>query len=171
VTIFLACLSGAALIVSAASALYSRRAVKAADRSAAAADRSATAIESGDRRERTPRLPIFAHDPAPAPCDRVIYRLRNDGPQDLSSVTIYRPRSPDQIEYRLAKTGDGEGWAEDEITYGPLAMTQELRFTLSCGVAETLPEFRVRIEAKSGNDTWKLSEPLPTPRTPKGYFG
>ncbi len=100
----------------------------------------------------------------------MIYRLRNDGPQDLSSVTIFRPRPADQIKYHIAKTGASEGWAEDQITYGPLALTQELHFTLSCGSAETLPEFRVRIKAQSGDDAWELVEVLPSPRTldPRG---
>ena len=60
VTVFLAYLSSAAFVESAATAFHARNAVGAADRSAVAAHRSATAIESGDRRERMQRLLIFA---------------------------------------------------------------------------------------------------------------
>jgi hypothetical protein len=116
-----------------------------------------------ERRERTPELAILLDDPVRAPNDTVIYRVRNDGPQDLSSVTIFRPRPPDQITYPIAKTGEG-GYAEDEITYGPLALTQELRFTFCCGAADKVPEFRVRIECSSGDDHWELSGILPNPR-------
>ena len=100
----------------------------------------------------------------PAPADLVIYRVRNDGPQDLASAVIYRPQPPDRITYPLAVTGDTVGWAANEIALGPLAVTREAKFTFCCGSAVELPEFRVRIECKSGPDTWTLSRVLPPPR-------
>lgn len=162
-TIFLACLSAAALVASVVAVLYARKAVAAANQSSVAADRSATTAESADRRARTPRLAIIADDPAPAPCDKVIYRVRNDGPQDLHALTIFRPRPAEGITHPIAKTGV-TGWADDEVTWGPLKLTAELRFTLCCGAAEKVPEFRVRIECRSGDDNWELNELLPSPR-------
>ena len=55
-------------------------------------------------------------------------------------------------------------WAEIEITCGPLAITEELRFTLCCSTAESVPEFRVRIECRASSDEWVLNELLPSPR-------
>jgi hypothetical protein len=151
-------LSIAALAVSLGSALIAVRAVRAASRSADAASRSADAAsrsadaasrsadaaESSDRRARTPRLAILLSDHVLAPNDKVIYRVRNDGPQDLDGVVVHPPRPPDRITYPIAITG--AGWADDEIGLGPLAMTQETRFTLCCGTARDVPEFRVVIE-------------------------
>ena len=161
----------AALLVSVVSAVFtflawwsSNRSAAASERSAAAADRSAAAAESSDRREREPILSISLDHPVPAPADLVIYRVRNDGPQDLASVVIYRPQPPDRITYPLAVTGDTAGWAANEIALGPLAVTREAKFTFCCGSAVELPEFRVRIECKSGPDTWTLSRVLPPPR-------
>jgi hypothetical protein len=161
VTIFLACLSAAALIVSVVAVGYSRNATAAADRSAIAAERSADAAQSSDRLSRVPQLDITLIHPAPPPSDKAIYRLRNDGPQDLSAVTIFRPRPPDRITYPLAVTG--LNWAEDEITF-PLKIADYKEITFCCGVADQLPEFRVRIECESGQDGWPLTKVLPPPR-------
>lgn len=153
-----------ALVVSIVAAFFAYRSWKASDRSARAADRSASAAESADRLEREPKLPLWLDRPAPAPVDRVIYQIRNDGPQDLSSVVIYRPRPEDGIKYPLAVTGDPASWADDQIDLGPLKVTEQAKFTLCCGGARHLPEFRVRLECKSGSDEWVLSQPLPPPR-------
>lgn len=144
-----------AILVAVASAVFAYQARR-------AAERSANAAEAADRREREPRLTIMLDCPTPAPGDRVIYRLRNDGPQDLTRVVIHRPRPPDRIVYNVAVTGSD--WADDEIDLGPLAITEEARFTLSCGVAPELPEFWVRIECQGGGDRWPLSRRLPAPR-------
>jgi hypothetical protein len=80
------------------------------------AERSATASEAADHRVRTPQLAICLVGPFPDLSDRIIYSVRNHRPQDLDDVTIYRPRPPDRIEYHLAVTGSGAGWAEDEIS-------------------------------------------------------
>src|SRR5579863_783432 len=79
-----------------------------------AAIRSARAAEATEQRARTPVLAILLDHPEPAPNDRVIYRIRNDGPQDLDSVVLHRPRPTDQIVYQLAVTGRA-GFADDEI--------------------------------------------------------
>ena len=159
-------LSIAALAVSLGSALIAVRAVRAASRSADAASRSADAAESSDRRARTPQLAILLSDHVLAPNDKVIYRVRNDGPQDLDGVVVHPPRPPDRITYPIAITG--AGWADDEIGLGPLAMTQETRFTLCCGTARDVPEFRVVIECRAGTDEWLLTQLLPPPRGSQG---
>lgn len=164
-TIFLACLSAAALIVSVVAVGYSRNASAAAGRSAIAAERSADAAQSSDRLSRVPQLEIALVHPAPPPSDKAIYRVRNDGPQDLSAVTIFRPRPPDRITYPLAITG--LSWADDEITF-PLKIGDYKEITFCCGAADQLPEFRVRIECESGLDGWPLTKVLPPPRGEPG---
>jgi hypothetical protein len=161
----MAVLSALALVVSVVAVVVSVLSYLASQRSAKASEQSAAAAESADRRARTPRLSIML-DGFPDLSDKAIYRVRNYGPQDLDEVIVYRPRPPDNIEYHLAVTGSPAGWANDEISLGPLAMTQEARFTLGCGASATLPDFRVRIECRSGSDQWPLNEPLPSPRRP-----
>ena len=124
--------------------------------------RSARAAEAADHRAREPKLEIILSEPEPAPIDRGIYRLRNDGPQDLEDIVIYRPRLPDQIKYPIAVTGSD--WAEDEIHLGPVALGQEVRFTFCCGIAAKLPEFRVRIDCLAGSETWQTTWLLSSPR-------
>ena len=104
-------LSIAALVVSGFAAFFTWKAVRAADRSAGAA-------ESADRQARTPRLAVLLDNPVPAPSDLVIYRVRNDGPQDLDSLVIYQPRPSDQISYPIAATGGGGKWV-DEVRSRP----------------------------------------------------
>ena len=152
-----------ALLVSWLSYRESKRSAGAAEHAAGAADRSAAAAESADLRALTPRLTITLAGPADM-SSLAIYRVRNDGPVDLDDVTVARPRPPDHIEYHLAVTG--ADFAEDEISLGPIALTQEAKLTLGCGVAESLPEFHVRIECRSGAGHWTLTEQLPSPRPP-----
>ena len=156
-------LSVAALFVAVAAAVYARV-------SAVAATRSATAAEAVDRRERTPQLRLLLDDPVEAPSDKVIYRIRNEGPQDLDVVTVYRPKPPDGITYPIAATGR-TSWVDDEVELGPLALTKEARFTFCCGAAEELPDFLVRIECACGGDTWSLSKELPSPRPVRSALG
>lgn len=148
-----------ALAIALASAVFSYR-------SSRAATRSANAVEASERRARTPELVIVLDRPTPAPNDRVIYRVRNDGPQDLDSVLVYRPRPTDGIKYPITITGGCTGWAVDEVDLGPLALTEEARFTLCCSAAQQLPEFRVRIECRSGTEEWTVHKLLPSPRGP-----
>ncbi len=150
-------LSIAALAVSLVAVFFARVSARAGARSAAAAVAS-------DHRVRTPNLAILHDDPTPAPGDRVIYRVRNDGPQDLEELVVYRPRPPDRIKYPIAVTGGD--WADDEVGLGPLALTQEVRFTLCCGSAQDPPDFRVRIMCRAGDDEWEFGALLPNPRGP-----
>jgi hypothetical protein len=155
-------ISIAALVVTIASGVIAFLAKRDASRSARAATRSAHAAEAADRRARTPQLDIVLSNPAPTPIDRVIYRVRNDGPQDLDDLIIYRPRPTDGITYPIAVTG--RDFADDEIHLGPVALAQEAQFTLCCGAAAELPEFRVRIECLSGHESWTMTCLLPPPR-------
>jgi hypothetical protein len=150
-------LGAAALLVALAAALYARQ-------SAQASDRSAKAAEATDRRARTPQLRFFIDHPVEAPIENVIYRVRNEGPQDLDRITVFRPKPPDGITYAIAVTGAGTGYSADEIQLGPLALTKEARLTFCCGAAEDLPEYLVRVECAAGDDEWTLSLALPSPR-------
>ncbi len=153
----------AALVVSVISLIVAFLARRDASRSAEAAERSAQTAEAEDRRVRTPQLEIILTDPSPSPIALVIYRIRNDGPQDLDDLIVHRPQTSDQIIYPLAITG-GSDWAEDEIHLGPIVLGQEVQFTFCCGVAPELPEFRVRIECRAGNESWEMIRVLPGPR-------
>lgn len=154
-----------ALVLSGVSLIYSRLSAKASDRSALASERSAEAAVAAERRARTPSLAI-TRGSVGRKDDLVIYTVRNDGPQDLSAVRVYRPRPADGITYPIAVTG--ENFAEDGIDLGPLPLNAEGRFTLACGTAAELPEFRVRIQCETGSDRWTLTALLDPPRPPKG---
>jgi len=150
-------LSILALVVAGASALFAFWAYR-------ASRQSADAATSSERRERQPSLAVEIEIPGPPPADKAIYRLRNDGPDDLDSVVIFRPRVKTGTTYPLAVTSRGTGWADDEIELGPLALGEETLFTLCCGSADELPEFRVRVETRSGPDSWKETMLLANPR-------
>jgi hypothetical protein len=154
----------AALVVAMLAVIYARRTDLSSKRSADSAERSAAASESSNRLAREPVLTISVVANAPSPADKAIYSIRNDGPQDLTSIVVYRPKPPDRIIYPIAVTGGPGGWADDEISLGPATLGQEVRFTLCCGHAEELPEFRVRIECEAGVDRWPQSRLLPDPR-------
>lgn len=151
-------LSILALVVAVVSAFFAFR----ADRNS---KRSADAAVSADRRVRTPQLAILLSNPVPEPHDElVIYRIRNDGPQDLDSVAVPWPVTTDRITYPLAATGRNAGFAENPVPLGPLALTEETKATFACGAAAELPEFRVRIDCTAGADAWTITRLLPNPR-------
>jgi hypothetical protein len=156
VTIVATALAAIAIVVSIA-------ALRHAKRSADASEASAAAAKSLERQSRTPDLKITLDHPAVAPQDKALYHVRNEGPQDLVSVTIYRPITRDRVTYPLALTGAGEGFADDEISF-PLPLGTERTITLCCGAAPKPPEFRVRIVCVAGDDKWELTKDLPAPR-------
>ena len=53
------------------------------------------------------------------PNDKFVHRIRNDGPQDLASVRVFRPEPNDRIIYRLYLPDVG-GDAVDDVKLGPL---------------------------------------------------
>jgi hypothetical protein len=85
-------LSILALVVAAASALFAFWAYR-------ASRQSADAATSSERRERQPRLAVEIEAPAPPPTNMAIYRVRNDGPEDLDAVVVFRPQLKDSIIY------------------------------------------------------------------------
>src|SRR6185437_8722079 len=87
-----------------------------------------------------------------------IFVVRNDGPQDLDSVVVHRPRPADGITYGIAVTSATD--FQDQADLGQLAMAQEARFTLSYGSTPKLPEFRVRIVCRLGDEEWHLTQLL-----------
>lgn len=152
-----------AIVVAAVAAAIAYLSYLASDRSAEAAERSAKAAESSDRRARTPNIAIQPLGRLPDLSERAIYRLSNEGPQDLDAVDVFRPRPPDGVTYPLMVTGE-QGWADDEIRLGPLAMSQGRDFALGCGASMKLPDFQVRILCRAGPDEWPLLARLPPPR-------
>ena len=93
-------LSILALIVAGTSALFAFWAYR-------ASRQSADAATSSERRERQPKLAVEIEAPAPPPTNMAIYRVRNDGPEDLEAIVIFRPRPKDSIIYQLAVTSRG----------------------------------------------------------------
>ena len=141
-----------ALVVALVSAGYTRRQL----------------VLAGERslRERTPRLTISLSDAAPPPADRVIYLIHLDRPEDVSSVLVHRLHTTDRITYRVTPTGGGLDW-QDAADLGAMRVGDTQRFTLSCGAAEMLPEFEVRIDCagtRRRNDRWVVLATLASPR-------
>jgi hypothetical protein len=156
-------LTALGIVLAAASLIFIIRTYRATGKNTDAIEANTAAIAAIDRRERVPKLEVWLEHPAPPGTDRVIYYLRNDGPTDLDSVVVYRPRTADRITYPIAQTGRGS-WEDDEVDIGPLALGQRVAVTLCCGVADVLPEFRCRLECRHGEDAWTVVLLLPTPR-------
>jgi hypothetical protein len=144
-------LSSVAVAVSVASALYTRR--------------QAHAAAGAERRALTPILTVTLEEKVDSTANTAIYRIRNDGPQDLDELSVHPPRTEDGIRYPVAPVGNE--WPEDPETkalFGPLPMGQSARFYLAVGVREEVPEFRIRVEAQRGSDTWEQVILLEPPR-------
>jgi hypothetical protein len=153
-----------AVVASAFSAWFAKRAADSSDRSANASDRSAvasevsaTAARAEDRRARTPQFTIEREGRASNHETAVIFSLRNVAPDDLDSVTVHRPLTEDGVRYHVARVG--ADWS-DVADLGALPLGQTGRFTLSIGSARKLPEFWVRITCRKGEDEWNLLERL-----------
>ncbi|WP_456695105.1 hypothetical protein [Aeromicrobium sp. P5_D10] len=149
-----------ALIVSIISVAYTHRQTRATEGQAEAA-------RSQDRRERRPEISVRLEKAVSAPDNSAVYYLRNNGPQDLDSVVVHRPRPDDDITYPVARRGTAYG---DEADLGPIQIGQELAFVLCMGVSEVVPEFRVRVECRRGEDTWPSSHLLESPRFYLGIY-
>lgn len=132
-------------------------------KSAGASGKSAQIALAADRRARRPKLRIELLSPAETPGDRVIYRVFNEGPQDLDHLVVHRPRPPDRIDYGVVTTEVGRDFG-DEAPHGPLPIGGHFRFTLCCGAAEHLPVFQCRIECCADEDTWSEFVTLKDPR-------
>jgi hypothetical protein len=145
-----------ALLVALASAAYTRI-------TAGHAKRQADAAEATLHDQRTPHLVIELTGPPPS--EQVpwgYYSVRNDGPQDLDEVTVYRPLTTDGIVYRIGYIG--QKTVPEELSIGAIMLGREASFALQCGAAQELPPFRVKIECRKGAERWQLLEVLEPPR-------
>lgn len=154
-------IAGLALLLSGVGIWYAKKSADASAESAAASNASARVATAEDRRARTPHIDVSLHGRAPHDGDSAIYAVRNDGPQDLDSVIVYKPLPPSGIRYPVAVTGRTD-WA-DAAEVGPLSLAETGRFTLSLGVDQQLPEFRVKIVCRAGEDEWELTRELEHP--------
>jgi hypothetical protein len=143
-----------AFIVSLGSAIYTRR-------QAHASESQARAACNADLREREPRLEVKLNEKVGEGDTSALYYLRNRGPQDLESVVMHSPKTDDGVLYSVARLGgDCGGVAE----LGPLQLGHRQGFVLAIGSAEYLPEFRVRVVCRAGDDVWESSIELEDPR-------
>lgn len=114
-----------------------KRSGDAAEHSAAAAQVSADAAAAEDRRARTPNLVVFVEELVPHDGTDVIYRVRNDGPEDLDSVTVLRSvLGPVEANIRHEVAATSRSGYGDEAEIGPIPVAQYARFTLSLGSRE-----------------------------------
>lgn len=150
----------AALIVAVLALLASGVSVRYAHRSALAAQVSADAALADDLRAREPRLAVSPHGEAGPQTNQMFYTLRNDGPQDLDSITLHRPITSDGITYWVRRPPHEYA---DAIELGPLPITAEARFGLSIGTNDDRPDFRVRIDCVHGHDRWTITRQLDVP--------
>ena len=141
--------------VSVASVIYARRA-------AHAAEQEAKTAAAAERRANEPVLVVEIEEQVDESANSAIYSIRNDGPNDLDRLAVHRPRPSDGIRYPIAPVG--QDWCEDEAELGPVAMGHAVRFVLSIGSREELPEFRVRVVSERGADRWERAVLLDPPR-------
>lgn len=154
---FAVILSALALVVAAASALYTRV-------TAGHAKRQADAAEVILHDQHKPHL--FIEITGPPQSEQIpwaYYSVRNDGPQDLDEVTVYRPLTTDGIVYRIGYIG--QKTVAEELSLGALALGRQVSFALQCGAAPELPPFWVKIECRKGEERWQLLDLLPSPRS------
>jgi hypothetical protein len=117
--------AGAAVLVSVISAIFAGKSAGAADKSATAALRLADIAEANDRRARTPKLSVMLKSPVTAPGVLVIYWIRNDSPQTLDSVLIYRPLQPDRRIFPIGLTDGPFADGDEPVELGPIAFNDE----------------------------------------------
>jgi hypothetical protein len=149
---------------------YARRSTRAAEVSARASESSAETARDQHRRQREPRLRIWLPEQASDTDDSVIYHVLNDGPDDLDSVRIHKPETPDRISHPIAAVG--VDWS-DAAELGKLALGEEKRFVLSIGTSAingVEPAYRVRIASVRGSDVWEQIRELDVPRHPLGIY-
>lgn len=147
------------------SAADAKRSADAAETSAGAATITAAADRAADLRAREPQLIVTVDAMVPHDGQDAIYRVLNEGPQNLDSVVVHRPvlgEVEGRIVHQVAHTG-GTGY-QDQAPLGAIPVTEYQRFTLNLGVREDLPEFRVKIVCRSGDDAWTVTRVLDNPR-------
>jgi hypothetical protein len=148
--------AGLALVVALTSAFYTRRATMSSETSTRLA-------AEADKRERTPRLTVTPEKGGGAG-GQIFYTLQNDGPHDLDSVVVRRPRTADGITYPVRNPGGD--WADYGVDLGAIPLTEERRFSLAVQTGQPLPVFRVVVVCVAGDDRWEVIETLDTGRYP-----
>jgi hypothetical protein len=148
-----------------ASLAEARRSADAAERAAGAAMVTAEADQAADHRAREPRLIVTVENMVEHDASEAIFRVLNNGPVDLESVIVHRPilgEVEGRVRHQVAHTGvtDYASWAN----LGPIAVTEYERFTLSLGIRDELPEFRIRMVCSAGDESWPLTFLLDHPR-------
>jgi hypothetical protein len=146
--------TGLAALAAIASTIAVWRANSATDRAARSAERSVEVALVTDRRERTPVLDVTRTSPVG---DQATYRIRNLGPQDLSSILVRKPYTDDRIKHPVALRTGGD-WA-DEVNLGPVDMGDAVQFKVSIGaraVAEPARDLHIPIICSAGTDSWTL---------------
>ncbi|MDQ0241456.1 hypothetical protein [Arthrobacter bambusae] len=146
-----------ALLATATSLVSARAALRAAS----ASERSALAVERSEHRARQPRLSVHPVGPVASNATIAMYHIRNDGPEPLDQVIVFRPVTGDGIRYDVGST---EADFVDETPLGPLALGEQKLVKLSVGPAIELPEFRVVARAYVNDEHWDTLTVLPSPR-------
>lgn len=145
-------------VISAVAALVSAHASKTAS---SAADRSAKVAERADHRTRTPDLVVTRRtQPGTDDHTQMMYRVRNDGPQSLTSIIVHGPVTERSVIYKIAS--NTKAWAGN-VDLGPLVLGAEVDLKLSVGQGQELPDFRVRITCSTDEETWELLRDLEIP--------
>jgi hypothetical protein len=164
----------AALAIAIVSIVVAGGSVYYAWRSARAAEEATRISADQHRREREPQIRIWlpTEEQARVTDDRVIYRLINEGPDDLESVVVHRPfTTADSVVRQIAVTG-GTDW-QDDADFGALPIGAERQFTVSIGTAsegQEEPDLRVRIVCRRGTDSWELVRVLDEYRFHLGIY-
>ena len=73
-------------------------------------------------------------------------------PKTSPRFVVFRPVTEDRVRYPVARLGQD---FRDEAELGPLEIKAKQGFVPSIGSADDLPEFRVRIRCRIGNDSWE----------------
>lgn len=146
--------TGLAALAAIASAVAAWRANLATDRAARSAERSVEIALAADRRER---MPVLDFARIGSVSDQVTYRIRNLGPQDLTSIVVRKPYTDDRIKHEVA-LGSGGSWA-DEVRLGPVGMGDAVLFKVAIGArSQTDPprDLHIPIVCSTDRDVWTL---------------
>jgi len=152
-----------AIMVSLGSLYYVRANVRYNQRGVAVAERS-------EHEALRPTLGITVQEHCYSHETQWVYRLRNDSPLDLHSVTMTSPEPRAGIRYPLALVAGTAGWVEDgPLVLGPLPMGNEVLFQPAVGARTPgvpRPHFQVRVTTAADGHTWDTVYALATPPAP-----
>lgn len=123
----------------------------------------AKSATNADRRARRPKLNVVLDEGISRTEKSALYFVENTGEEDLDSVLVRRPVTSDGVRYPVARLGQDFG---DEAELGPLEIKAKQGLVLCVGSGERLPDFRVRVKFRIGNekpweDVYELDNPRP----------